>query len=339
MLRSVKKFKVSDYAFLLIKVFGCGIILSTAFIHVYPSATFALQNPCLPEEFLNAYGATPGAIALASAFFVQLIQTIAIGHFSGKSKSEHKHEDHAHDNHDHAHSHNESNAPVKATATDLEAAQVPSSSDEEDRASNEIKMKAVEGNQNLELNAMSVAANIHSDACGAHLHQFYATSSHNHQKITTVLLEVGVSIHSILIGITLGVSRGPEATALLIAIAFHQFFEGIALSTTALDSGFKNVFYPLLFAFIYTLITPLGVAIGIGISQAFNENDVASLITIGVFEAIAAGILIHDGFVNLLTAYLTHNHSFYNFSLSKRALVFMSLWLGAGVMAVIGIWA
>jgi zinc transporter 1/2/3 len=46
-------------------------------------------------------------------------------------------------------------------------------------------------------------------------------------------MEISVSIHSFIIGIALGSSAGaenvPSLQALLIAICFHQFFEGLGL--------------------------------------------------------------------------------------------------------------
>lgn len=44
------------------------------------------------------------------------------------------------------------------------------------------------------------------------------------------VLELGVIIHSIVIGITLGASQSPETIkTLLAALSFHQFFEGLGL--------------------------------------------------------------------------------------------------------------
>lgn len=61
------------------------------------------------------------------------------------------------------------------------------------------------------------------------------------RQVTVYILELGIATHSFIIGLALGVSRGSEMTALMIALAFHQFFEGMALSATALDAGFKTL--------------------------------------------------------------------------------------------------
>jgi hypothetical protein len=44
------------------------------------------------------------------------------------------------------------------------------------------------------------------------------------------VLEFGIVAHSVIIGISMGTSESPcKLTPLLVAIAFHQFFEGVGL--------------------------------------------------------------------------------------------------------------
>ena len=44
------------------------------------------------------------------------------------------------------------------------------------------------------------------------------------------MLELGIVTHSVIIGVTLGVSESPcTIRPLLAALSFHQFFEGFAL--------------------------------------------------------------------------------------------------------------
>lgn len=68
-------------------------------------------------------------------------------------------------------------------------------------------------------------------------HHHYQEIGHSHahglelleesqRRVSTYILEAGVAAHSIIIGISLGVSSGTEFTSLLTALAFHQFFEG-----------------------------------------------------------------------------------------------------------------
>lgn len=52
------------------------------------------------------------------------------------------------------------------------------------------------------------------------------------------VLEMGIALHSVLIGIALGVSNSPcTIRPLLAAITFHQFFEGIALGSCLIQAS------------------------------------------------------------------------------------------------------
>lgn len=48
------------------------------------------------------------------------------------------------------------------------------------------------------------------------------------------------------------------------------------------------------------LITPIGIAIGMGVHATYNPNSGASLLSIGVLDSISAGILIYGGIVECL---------------------------------------
>ena len=45
---------------------------------------------------------------------------------------------------------------------------------------------------------------------------------------------------------------------------------------------------------LYSLSTPIGTAIGVGVNESYKENSEAALLAIGMLECISAGILIYD---------------------------------------------
>lgn len=47
-------------------------------------------------------------------------------------------------------------------------------------------------------------------------------------------------------------------------------------------------------------ITPIGIAIGIGVHSSYNPNSGAALLSIGILDSISAGILLYAGLVELL---------------------------------------
>ncbi|KAM6536063.1 high-affinity Zn(2+) transporter zrt1 [Fusarium falciforme] len=58
-----------------------------------------------------------------------------------------------------------------------------------------------------------------------------------------------------------------------------------------------NVFGPLILATGLALITPIGMAIGIGVLNVYNSKDPSRLIAIGTLDAPSAGILPWVGLV------------------------------------------
>lgn len=51
----------------------------------------------------------------------------------------------------------------------------------------------------------------------------------------------------------------------------------------------------------FMLITPIGIAIGIGVRQSFSANGTAALVSIGILDSTSAGILVSTASVRFLT--------------------------------------
>jgi zinc transporter 1/2/3 len=88
----------------------------------------------------------------------------------------------------------------------------------------------------------------------------------SHSKSSLYSLEIGIALHSVLIGITLGTST-EEFMPLLIAISAHQFFEGMALASLIFEAPIDQLQAFGLLAF-YSLGTPIGIALGISLREA-----------------------------------------------------------------------
>ncbi|KAF2302898.1 hypothetical protein GH714_010730 [Hevea brasiliensis] len=89
--------------------------------------------------------------------------------------------------------------------------------------------------------------------------------------------------------------------ALLVALSFHQFFEGMGLGGCIYEAKFKSRCTAIMATFL-SLTTPLGIGVGIGISSVYKENSTTSLIVEGIFNSASAGILIYMALVDLLAA-------------------------------------
>lgn len=130
-------------------------------------------------------------------------------------------------------------------------------------------------------------------------------------KWNVVMLDAGIVFHSIIIGVTIGTASGEGWVPLLVAIVFHQFCEGLSLSTRValLSAQSASAFLKILLHMLFILSTPVGVAIGIGVRKSFNGNNRDTLLAIGTLDAISAGILLYSGFVQIIVGDFLNNKS------------------------------
>lgn len=79
-------------------------------------------------------------------------------------------------------------------------------------------------------------------------------------------------------------------------------FEGLALGSRIALLKFEHGrgYEKWVMAFAFALITPIGIAIGVGVHNGYNPNSDAALLSIGVLDAVSAGILLYAGLVELL---------------------------------------
>lgn len=166
-------------------------------------------------------------------------------------------------------------------------------------------------------------------------------SQHDHTEesnISIVLLEAGIIFHSIVIGLNLGIEEDGSFTTLLIAIIFHQFFEGMALGALIAASRLSKS-TKFILGVMYPITTPIGMAIGIGIRSSINLNSHELVLFQGILGSLSAGILMYNTYSELMSLEVNHNSSFKKQSKLFKAGCFFSMYLGASALAVLAIWA
>lgn len=93
----------------------------------------------------------------------------------------------------------------------------------------------------------------------------------------------------------------------------------------------------LIMAFFFSVTTPFGIALGMGIQKTYDETSPTALIVVGVLNACSAGLLIYTALVDLLS------HDFFGPKLQGniklQSLAFVFVFIGAGGMSVMAIWA
>ncbi|CAL9096752.1 unnamed protein product [Musa textilis] len=171
----------------------------------------------------------------------------------------------------------------------------------------------------------------------AHAHGHPSPQLIRHRVISQVL-ELGIVVHSVIIGIALGSSETPSTIKpLVVALSFHQFFEGVGLGGCLVQAKF-NPRSAATMGLFFSLTTPVGVAVGMGLSSAYDENSPTALIVEGLLNSASAGILIYMSLVDLLA------QDFMNPRVQSKGRplqvgINISLLAGAGLMSLLAKWA
>ncbi|KAJ4814182.1 zinc transporter [Rhynchospora pubera] len=282
--------------FFLIKAFAAGVILATGFIHILPDAFDKLTSPCLPESPWQDFPFA-GFGAMVAALGTLMIDTVATGYFSRRHFKK---------------------AAAAVTDVDVEA-----SVEAEREHADHVHM--------------------HTHASHGHAHgasmllNAASTSQLIRNRVISEVLELGIIVHSVIIGMSLGASESPSTIRpLVVALTFHQFFEGLGLGSCIAQAKFrlKSVVTMSIF---FSLTTPTGIAIGIGIASSYNENGQTALIVEGLLNSASAGILVYMSLVDLLAEDFMNPRVQNNGKL--QLLINIFLLLGAGLMSMLAKWA
>jgi zinc transporter 1/2/3 len=155
-----------------------------------------------------------------------------------------------------------------------------------------------------------------------------------------LLLEAGILFHSIFIGMALSVATGTSFAVLLVAISFHQTFEGFALGSRISAIRFPTgSMKPWLMALAYGTTTPIGQAIGLAIHTLYDPASQTGLLTVGFMNAVSSGLLLFAGLVELLAEDFLSDESYVTLQGKRRLQACASVVSGAALMALVGAWA
>ena len=140
------------------------------------------------------------------------------------------------------------------------------------------------------------------------------------------LLLLTLSIHSLIAGVTLGISSAAGAGVLLVAILAHKGAAGFALGSTFREARVPlKTRFPALMVFVGS--TPLGVILGGLAVTMLGAGSAAE----AWFKSIAAGT-----FVYIATLDIVREEFFPGGTNRLRRL--LAAFLGAGIMALVAIW-
>ncbi|KAI0060637.1 ZIP-like iron-zinc transporter [Artomyces pyxidatus] len=159
------------------------------------------------------------------------------------------------------------------------------------------------------------------------------------QVIGVAILEFGVVLHSVLVGLTLAVDPGFKV--LFVVIVFHQLFEGLGIGSRLayLRMPARYNWVPIAAALFYGLTTPIGIAVGLGVRTTYNPGSARASAVSGILDALSAGILIYTGLVELLAHEFLFSRDMREASNGKLAYALGCMCTGCGLMALLGKWA
>ncbi|CVK86728.1 related to zinc transporter [Fusarium mangiferae] len=290
---------------IVLKQFGTGIIISTAFVHLYTHAFLMFGNQCIGEL---GYEATTSALVMAGIFLSFLVEYIGNRIVLAKTRA----------------SANLSDAERKSAWLSTEVVSVL---------------------------VMEMGILFHSLLIGLTLvvagDEYFLT------------LFVVILFHQMFEGIALGSriatigtsndSHAPPVARVSQDTSSAQDSDKAPASTETIPNEEPTpvgltMKKKLGLASLFAFITPIGMAIGIGVLQQFNGNDKSTLIAIGTLDAVSAGILMWVGLVEMWAAdWMSGGHGhkaeLADANLLTAILAGTGLVAGLVVMSLLGKWA
>ncbi|KAF3935793.1 hypothetical protein ABW19_dt0201767 [Dactylella cylindrospora] len=308
---------------LVIKQFGTGVIISTAFVHLYTHASLMFTNECLRGV---DYEGTTAAILMAGIFLSFLVE------FAGQRLVHARH--------------------VKLIAAN------------QDNLSSSLMAEMKLSNEIVSVVVLEAGIVFHSLLIGLTL--VVAGDSYFLTLFAVILF------HQMFEGIALGTRIAALGTASPLRVphghlhshshshnlhrlthsSSHNHNHGTENNaasepadgnTSSEEDDIKPIPVPLsrklMFATVFAFVTPIGMAIGIGVLNVFNGNDPSTLIAIGTLDALSAGILVWVGVVEMWAEDWMFGGELTYASTLTTILGGLGLVLGMAIMSLLGKWA
>ncbi|XP_062230857.1 zinc transporter 6-like [Phragmites australis] len=333
---------------LLVKCYAAGVILSTSLVHVLPDAHAALADCAVASRRPWRDFPFAGLFTLVGALLALLVDLSASSHLEA-----HGHAGEANEHQNYA------PIPKKSPVFELTGEMSPKKrafldADREDPALHAARNGGDPDRDDVALfGAKKGAALVCSDevaVVGAGCHggghevvevgEGEEEEARNKQKMVSKVLEIGIVFHSVIIGVTMGMSQDVCAIRpLVVALSFHQVFEGMGLGGCIAQAGFgmATVGY---MCIMFSVTTPLGILLGMAVFHmtGYDDSSPNALIMEGILGSLSAGILIYMALVDLISLDFFHNKMM-SASLKLKKASYIALVLGSASMSILALWA
>ncbi|KQK07323.1 zinc transporter 6 [Brachypodium distachyon] len=335
---------------LLVKCYAAGVILSTSLVHVLPDAYAALADCAVASRRPWRDFPFAGLFCLIGSLLALLVDVSASSHL----------EAHGHQPPEQEHEQPYAPIPKKApTVFELAGEMSPRKRAVlDDREEPELHVsKNISGDQDRDdvalFGAKKGARLVRSDevvvstgGCHGGGHEVVEVGDGEEdeamkkQKMVSKVLEIGIVFHSVIIGVTLGMSQDVCAIRpLVVALSFHQVFEGMGLGGCIAQAGFgmATVGY---MCIMFSVTTPLGILLGMAVFHmtGYDDSSPNALIIEGLLGSLSAGILVYMALVDLISLDFFHNKMMSS-SLKLKKVSYIALVLGSASMSILALWA
>ncbi|KAG8990329.1 hypothetical protein FRB94_010179 [Tulasnella sp. JGI-2019a] len=325
--------RVPSLLFFIGKHFGTGVILSTAFVHLLADA-FSNLNGVKVAGLADL----PGLITLGSLLLIFLIEYTSTVYVETIADVAEKAQQGA-----------SPHPPHDSVQSILDATT-------QQQHTHDTETSPLLARQEAQRDAYLDVYMHHHD----HTHQNgHCVEKERRDKLVQLLgvlvLQLGIMLHSFVIGMTLAVTTPSHLPSLLTAIIFHQLFEGLSLgvrfsclptsiprspaspSSTPRCRSIRYV--PHILTFLFAITTPVGIIVGLIIKSTIQSQAVDTIpggsTFRGVMAAISAGLLIYASCVELLAGDFVNDVDLRKSSKGRQTTALLSLICGAIAMALI----
>ncbi|KAK1994205.1 ZIP zinc transporter [Colletotrichum falcatum] len=374
MAKKVKWLKVPPKVFFACKHFGTGVLIATAFVHLLPTAFGNLMNPCLPDLFTDDYPPLPGAIMMGSMFILFTIEMWINAKIGG-----HSHGGPTGDvMHSHGSAPGAPSRPPRFARESFDAevdsldfekrvaqraygdekSRVPPYGEQPSNVLSDSDMppwfvvfyeqyvrqrmemmnmiRATQETQASQVNVKEVKQeDPFYDAEG----QQVDPAVYRKMSLNITMLEGGILFHSVFVGMTISITID-GFIVLLVAILFHQMFEGLGLGSRIAAVPYpKGSIRPWVLVVAFGTTAPIGQAIGLLTRSTYDPESAFGLIIVGVFNAISSGLLLYAALVDLLAEDFLSEEANRILTSKDKIQAFCYVLAGAAGMSIVGIFA
>ncbi|KAF4968627.1 hypothetical protein FSARC_4002 [Fusarium sarcochroum] len=369
--------KLPPKVFFACKHFGTGVLVATAFVHLLPTAFGSLTDPCLPDLFTDIYPAMPGVIMMVSMFLLFVIELYlnaktgghSHGGPTGESITVHpppRPQRPFPETNFSFHTRNDSLQSEQSDDVSYEKAMAKElyerdnkphafSYDRDDSSTmpawfvvfyeQYIRQRAemvdmIQQTRNSSPIAIDSKPSVEvSESYFDEENQAVDPAVYKKMSAHITLLEGGILFHSVFVGMTIAMTTD-GLVVLLVAIMFHQMFEGLGLGSRIAAVPYpRGSFRPWLLVLAFGTTAPIGQAIGIASRNSYDPEGELGLIMVGVFNSISSGLLIYAALVNLMVEDFLSEEAQLVMKKKDKIAAFAWVFTGAFGMSVVGAFA